>query len=257
MKTKNTLLVLAVSGILAACGSSSSQGIIKPPADDTTTQPSKPTTFGQAVFSKSGSKTEAMLIADSQDHKVTTNLKENSIVVDGTEISLTDDNQFLMDKGGNKNAMMAMYYDISVHKAMFFAGGQLTQEMPTTKEDIIYKGEAIDAAKSKTAKASVRLPAEFTVNFHDKLLKGTIGADEHGNIKVSADITGNTFNGEHPFDVNPAPGIGAKGSTYVEGGFYGEGASDIAGAYARQGTYRNNGIEVDLTTHGVFHAEKQ
>ncbi|PID64778.1 MAG: hypothetical protein CR962_01025, partial [Gammaproteobacteria bacterium] len=78
----------------------------------------------------------------------------------------------------------------------------------------------------------------------------------HGNVVVEADITGNTFKGEHKFDAGQGVHH-ATGSTYVEGGFYGEGASDIAGAYGRQGTYTNNGVETDLATHGVFHAEKQ
>ncbi len=253
MNTKNTFLVLTSSVILAACGSSSSQGTVVPSGDNPTTHP----TFGISEFSTNKSKTEhGVLIASRPTISLATNLKENIIIVDGEEISLTND-RLLIDKEGNENAIMAMYYDIAIHGvlAKFFAGGQLTQKMPTSKEDITYKGEAI-AEKSKYALASVRLPATFTVNFHDKKLSGKIGDTPHGNIKVEANITGNTFKGEHKFDE----GLGvhhAKGSTYVEGGFYGEGASDIAGAYARQGTYTNNGKETDLTTRGVFHAEKQ
>ncbi len=239
---KNGLLILAMSSLVVACGSSSKQGTKAPETNNP-----------KAVFSTKYSKEENIIIADKKGHKIKTDAEKDLLIVDGVKISLDD----AVDEVGGKQAGIVMHYDPKTHKTLFISiGVEPTADMPK-KGNATYKGEAIDYAKSAKARASVRLPVNFNVNFDKKKLMGTIGKDTHGNVIIEADIKGNTFSGKHTFNANPKKTISAKGSTHVEGRFYGKGASEMSGAYSREGIYKHGDAKVSLDTHGVFHAAKQ
>ncbi len=252
---KNLLLILAMSSLVVACGSSSKQGTKEPIKNETNKTTQKTGKTGKAVFSSKGSQKYGVIIADTKKHKIKADLDKNLLIVDGKKIPLKN-NPSIVDKAGGEQAGMAMHYDFKNHKTLFIAtGANPTADMP--KGSAKYKGEAIDYAKSAQAKKSIRLPASFDVDFDKKTLKGTIGADAHGNIKVKAGIKGNVFSGKHDFNVAPTATISAKGSTYVKGQFYGKGAGEMSGAYSREGIYTHDKAKVSLDTHGVFHAAKQ
>ncbi len=254
MKTKNTLLVLTLSSLLVACGSSSHKGTQAPSGGIKSDEniAGKLADLGVSMDSSAGN---FVAVADKQSHKLSADLAEGFIIVDGKKIMLNDE-KAIFGKTGSDNAMIGMHYDVTNHEAIYFAVGKMPTEKMPDANGVVYKGTAIDSVESAKKRGVGSMPAQFTVNFADHKLKGEIGGASHGNVVVKANIDGNTFKGKYDFSANMGD-VSVKGSTYVAGGFFGEDASDMAGAYAREGTHTNGKDIIDLKTSGVFQAEKQ
>lgn len=107
---------------------------------------------------------------------------------------------------------------------------------------VMYRGRGLHhEAGEKLDKKPIKTLSEFRVNFGDKSLDGTItnpNVPNFKNVNFKATIKGSIFEGS---DTAP------NGDAYVKGGFYGENAEEMAGAYAipREG----GGI-----AHGTFGA---
>lgn len=139
----------------------------------------------------------------------------------------------------NKYTSWGLMYDGSVDSNTHYLmseGKEPTQNMPLTGI-VRYEGTAVHGYKTADGiygykKALVDLTADFA----NKTLKGSITEKNLKLIELEANITKNTFAGTH-------------NNVKVEGGFFGNNASEVTGLYREQ---RQDGSD----SFGVFGAQK-
>ncbi len=250
MNTKQTLLVLALSSVLVACGSGSSQGTSTPSkADTNTTQGGKTdnsttdngTTDNGTTdngTTDGGNQTvpiTGVLIGkDSTTGKlVWANLSENTnintVTINGTPVDLLPANYnkkdfytVLNDEGKRKMIVSGVDYlhtrfgvVDTVETWGTFAQGKATDNMPTSGS-ATYTGRALGAIEGISARSFVTGDSEFTVKFgaeksvHGKLNNWEVA--DMPDLEFDAKINGNSFEGN-----------GAKGK------FFGPNAAELGG----------------------------
>ncbi|MBG9135985.1 transferrin-binding protein-like solute binding protein [Neisseria meningitidis] len=140
-----------------------------------------------------------------------------------------------------------------VEQSMFLQGERTDEkEIPKEQQDIVYRGSwygHIANGTSWSGNASDKEGgnrAEFTVNFADKKLNGTLTAGERTSptFTITATIQGNGFSGtaktaDLGFDLDQSNTTGTPKAyitdAKVQGGFYGPKAEELGGWFAYPG----------------------
>ncbi len=227
MRIKNILLAIAISGILTACGSSSSQGTA-----------SSDVRGDALVFKK-----EAY---DSHKHFKNKEMGLNKLVIEGKEVTLlpedhnegfyehSDENTYKAISGKEyKYTRFGIYKDGNGEHnySKLFAIGVRTKDMPTSG-GVTYKGDAVLSYQltmldENNVEAGNFLTAEhgkslLEVNFADKTVKGTLSDWEHSPevISFNAKINGTKIE-----------------SDKVNGRFFGPNAAEASGVYRDEHTH--------------------
>ncbi len=118
------------------------------------------------------------------------------------------------------------------NKAYFFAQGNVSTSLPTTRDNLTYRGRGL-MFNFGGGNKKVDADSEFTVNFFNKTVNGTLsGANT---VRFSADIQGSHFSSKD------------KSAVEVKGAFYGADAAEMAGVF------RDTGQNIG----GAFGAKKQ
>ena len=245
---KFSLTVLAAF-TLAACGSSGgSSDNAAAASHDQKTQvtPSKtdlPTSNSTEANQNQTFTGAALVVSGLYDNMQVKNVKFNNaninqLEVDGQKITLTNsgrsEDSSWQDLGdtevccGIKYANVRMGVSLSngpTEKDILFYNGIPTQNMPVTglasyKGDSIISGENIEADREGDIDAATG-QSSFDVDFGAKRLSGSITANNVPTINISANISGNSFEGT------------AKSTKLtdgaVEGKFYGNNAVELGG----------------------------
>ncbi|MVZ75470.1 transferrin-binding protein-like solute binding protein [Neisseria meningitidis] len=138
-------------------------------------------------------------------------------------------------------------------QSMFLQGERTDEkEIPKEQQDIVYRGSwygHIANGTSWSGNASDKKGgnrAEFTVNFADKKITGTLTADnrQEATFTIEGDIEGNGFSGTAKtdnlgFDLDQSNTTGTPKAyitdAKVQGGFYGPKAEELGGWFAYPG----------------------
>ena len=250
---KNTIVKFSLTALaaftLAACGSSGgSSDNTAAPSNEQKTQatPSKTNqpTPNSTKANQNQTFTGSAFVISEQDDKVQVknvkfnNANINQLEVDGQKITLTNsgrsEDSSWQDLGdtevccGIKYANVRMGVSLSngpTEKDILFYNGAPTQNMPVTglasyKGDSIISGENIEADRESDIDVA-KGQSSFDVDFGAKTLSGSITANNVPTINISANISGNSFEGT------------AKSTKLtdgaVEGKFYGNNAVELGG----------------------------
>ena len=250
---KNTIVKFSLTALaaftLAACGSSGggSSDNTASPSNEQKTQatPSKTNLPTQNSTKVNQTVTGSAFVISEQDDKVQVkNVKFNDaninqLEVDGQKITLTHPGIYsgswqriknrINDTAvccGSKYPNVRMGVSLSKDPAeddILFYNGIPTQNMPVTGL-ASYKGDSIilsDDIGDDSDEDAARGQSSFDVNFGAKTLSGSITADNAPTINISANISGNSFEGT------------AKSTKLtdgaVEGKFYGNNAVELGG----------------------------
>ena len=246
---KNTIVKFSLTALaaftLAACGSSGgSSDNTAAPSNEQKTQatPSKTNLPTQNSTKANQTVTGSAFVISEQDDKVQVkNVKFNDaninqLEVDGQKITLTNsgrsEDSSWQDLGdtdvccGGKYENVRMGVSLSNGPAeddILFYKGIPTQNMPVTGL-ALYKGDGIilfNDISDDSDEDTVVGQSSFDVNFGAKTLSGSITADNAPTINISANISGNSFEGT------------AKSTKLtdgaVEGKFYGNNAVELGG----------------------------
>lgn len=141
-----------------------------------------------------------------------------------------------------------------VEQSMFLQGERTDENKIPTDQKVVYRGSwyghiANDTSTSWSGNASNATSgnrAEFTVNFADKKITGTLTADnrQEATFTIEGDIKDNGFEGtaktaELGFDLDQSNTTGTPKAyitdAKVKGGFYGPKAEELGGWFAYQG----------------------
>lgn len=185
------------------------------------------------------------------------------LLIGGTEISLLPDdaqkNAFTHEAAAdgvkatvccsNLSSMNFGLLEQNGAHGMFVQGERTAvSAMPTTGEDVLYRGTWFGRIENKTSWSGDASNqdgdnrAEFKVNFADKTLSGTLIAKDRINpaFTIDAVIQGNGFSGTaktaaHGFALDPKNTIDPQYTRIqadVSGGFYGATAGELGGSFA-------------------------
>ncbi|HEZ3849098.1 TPA: transferrin-binding protein-like solute binding protein [Neisseria meningitidis] len=153
-----------------------------------------------------------------------------------------------MQAGGNSSQADAKTEQ--VEQSMFLQGERTDEkEIPKEQQDIVYRGSwygHIANGTSWSGNASDKEGgnrAEFTVNFGDKKITGTLTAENRqaATFTIEGDIEGNGFSGtaktaDLGFDLDQSNTTGTPKAyitnAKVQGGFYGPKAEELGGWFA-------------------------
>ena len=242
---KNTIVRFSLTALaaftLAACGSSGgSSDNTAAPSNEQKTQatPSKTNLPTQNSTKANQTVTGSAFVISEQDNKVQVknvkfnNANINQLEVDGQTITLTYPgiyagswqriNNTAVCCGKYANVRMGVFLSKGpTEKDILFYNGAPTQNMPVTGL-ASYKGDSIilsdDISDDSDAVAG---QSSFDVDFGAKTLSGSITANNVPTINISANISGNSFEGT------------AKSTKLtdgaVEGKFYGNNAVELGG----------------------------
>ena len=234
-------LALVTASGLAACGGGGGGS----PSVSSSNTPSTGGSTGGTTGGNTGSTSAAgnyiKITAAGAEAPKSLTLKNNSrdtLVVDGKEIALTypgiSAGTFTNLNGNVISGSHLSYARYGVVKVdgnpIVFAQGNLSTDTPPTGK-ATYKGLSVHVAGSA---APIDGDSRFDVDFGAKKLIGVVGV-AGGGIQLSADITGNTFQGTY-----------ATG-TQTQGAFYGPQAAELSGTYSNKAANYN----------GAFGAVKQ
>lgn len=244
---KNSIVKFSLTALaaftLAACGSSGgSSDNTAAPSNEQKTQatPSKTNLPTQNSTKANQTVTGSAVVISGQDDKVQVkNVKFNDaninqLEVDGQKITLTYPGIYAgsWQRINNTAVCCGKYANVRMgvslskgptEKDILFYNGAPTQNMPVTglasyKGDSIILSDDIDDDSDEDAVAG---QSSFDVNFGAKTLSGSITANNVPTINISANISGNSFEGT------------AKSTKLtdgaVEGKFYGNNAVELGG----------------------------
>lgn len=253
MKTTNTLLALAVSAFLVACGSSSSQSSTPPTGKttgETTGKTTGETTDKATEKTTAGTETGLQITANRttgssasiSTYAPTADL--NQFVINGQTIDLTPSGfshgGFLLlgtDNGvnddntqryvsGNKYSQVrfGLLTQKGSNKVTGFSQGNVTKDMPT--EGVLsYAGDYVgyDHESAKVGTGTI----QAKVDFANKKISGSSSADSNNFPGISFSNESISANG---FSLN-------KDGVQVEAQFYGPQAAEMSGVYNNNGNY--------------------
>lgn len=226
MKTKNIFLMITLSAMLAACGSSSSQGIVAPTSGNNQSDVGlilKLKNTNGAVLPS----TETFYTGDGDINTITVNGNQITLIPTGVSSGggFYDENQPGTRKivsGTNYQHSRFGALDITANGAdvyAFFSQGKPTaiSEIPTTGT-ATYSGHAVGVVEGASGTTVDFTTGNSTINvdFAAKTVSGTLNGWVDNNMPTvtftNATISGNSF-------------IGAKAS----GKFYGPNAAEVSG----------------------------
>ena len=242
---KNTIVRFSLTALaaftLAACGSSGgSSDNTAAPSNEQKTQatPSKTNLPTQNSTKANQTVTGSAVVISGQDDKVQVknvkfnNANINQLEVDGQTITLTYPgiyagswqriNNTAVCCGKYANVRMGVFLSKGpTEKDILFYNGAPTQNMPVTGL-ASYKGDSIISSDDISDDSdAVAGQSSFDVDFGAKTLSGSITANNVPTINISANISGNSFEGT------------AKSTKLtdgaVEGKFYGNNAVELGG----------------------------
>ena len=246
---KNTIVKFSLTALaaftLAACGSSGgSSDNTAAPSNEQKTQmtPSKtnqPTPNSTEANQNQTFTGSAFVISEQDDKVQVKNVKFNDaninqLEVDGQKITLTYPGIYAgsWQRVNNTAVCCGKYANVRMgvslsngptEKDILFYNGAPTQNMPVTGL-ASYKGDSIilsDDISDDSDEEAVEGQSSFDVNFGAKTLSGSITANNAPTINISANISGNSFEGT------------AKSTKLtdgaVEGKFYGNNAVELGG----------------------------
>ncbi len=255
MKIKNTLLIVALSGGLVACGSSSDGGS---GGDGKFGISSDVNTFGTSAYRETHSDRDRLhLIGKKKDRDflASVHYKGNDfIVIDGEEIRIDGDDSYerFYEFYDTEHVTLGLFWDKKKANTFLFAvGSSPTKDMPKGNgEKVPYYGEArlsdIEGLEPENRGAM------FLVDFDKHELEGQIAGAYNGHA-VKAKITGNTFAGNNTYNSRMDEHI--EYTNHIEGGFYGAQAAEMAGTFAL--TAKEDGQATsEYDQFGVFGARK-
>lgn len=163
------------------------------------------------------------------------NINSNSIYLD------SQDKKLYAEKGENTQIVFIAQNDLE-NQYLFTSGTNLSKTMPTAGE-VTYKGQSFNIYSSEgtgTLNTIAKGTSEFVADFNQKILTGTVKSSLENStfkpVEISANITQNTFSG-------------SKNYISVQGGFFGENASELIGDYRTEKGSPQDAI-------GVFRASK-
>lgn len=221
------------------------------PATPSTPDNQKPTTYTQAHAIVGG----GFIIPTAGGRISSATLKSddlgdfNYVQVEEKSIELIPFNTNSFEANDAKNTHYAYKGDDTIaayldkdgfnNRYLFVIGKNATQNMPTSGT-FNYEGNGLSAYADNSGQLSAITPTKvtFSANFDNKNLTGRIESVDSTSafipVDISADITKNTFTGE-------------KEGITVQGGFFGNNASELAGDYAH--TKTQNSVGVFRATH--------
>lgn len=161
---------------------------------------------------------------------------------------------------GNLSSQAYMDYlaEVNDGKAQYVGSATYIENIHLGDFDIAKSGGVIDKWTASPATGAVTAPvngtSNFDVDFVNSKLEGTLSFDAgsykympaNNEIKIEADITGNTFAGNNGIDT--------------AGGFYGDKAEFLGGIYQDAGDVaggKGAGAGTGTKFQGTFGAEKQ
>lgn len=242
---KNTLLVAAISMVLVACSSGSSQSTVSPSKKADTPNKTQPSKTDKETSKKETPKKETPKpsrtdkIIDTEQHNIAQS-KLNEFILDGKKIDLMpaglSAGTIFTNDGGNINGdtltktvsgTKFKYTRFGILRAegkdpLSFAQGVETKvsDMPT-QDGIEYKGHAVTY---KIGKDKFEKPGEFkAIAYFGKRHELIVNPDK-GEKKLTAKIKGNSFS----FVDHKDKGKGT-------GKFYGPQAAEFSGTYVEKG----------------------
>lgn len=255
MNTKNTLLVLALTSVLVACGSSSSQGSTppkdKPHAGNTGGENTGGGNTGNGSTDNGVAEVEGIVLTgDDGEPMLYYGVKSdnlNSITIKGVTMNLLPegytDNGFYVEKFGSGEGKKIVsgnkykYTRFGVNDCDYcgdedtefgvFAQGKVTKDMPTTGQ-ATYAGDAIGGFAAEGGEFSTGT-SYVRVNFGNKEVVGKLGQWKNPHmptLNFNAKISGSKFVG-----------------TGVKGGFFGPQAAEMGGAV----NTKHKGVETGAT----------
>lgn len=154
-------------------------------------------------------------------------------------------------EGGNSSPTAAQTAQGA--QSMFLQGERTDEkEIPKEQQDIVYRGSWYGHIASSTSwsgnasNATSGNKADFTVNFGEKKITGTLTAENRqaATFTIEGDIEGNGFSGtaktaELGFDLDQSNTTGTPKAyitnAKVQGGFYGSQAEELGGWFAYPG----------------------
>lgn len=290
MRRKNMLSMIALSSILAACGSGGGQGTVPSGSNHLVTPvvPSTPSTElvaknnASATYGKSPTSFEMdslqIIDYDTKDRTIsnystlfTYDRYDDSVyelTLDGVKIALypkegkysaTDtDTKVAAPAELNKLTKYVAFYQVSKKESFkynHFFVGQPTADMPQNGRSV-YKGkyqiEPMDLVNSSDQFQTGEL--SFNVDFGtkkvDAIIKDINFSGAKSNVNISANINGNKFSGDA--SLNNAAVQKGYANGYVKGRFFGPAAKE-AGAIIGA----DNIIGTKKSWYGAFNGVKQ
>ncbi|HGO5824122.1 TPA: Slam-dependent surface lipoprotein [Mannheimia haemolytica] len=241
--------VLACS-IIAACSSgggsgsqSSASEISNPTVNKVNTSPSSPSVPPTATNSSHTGRVFVIKSVGMNDISITdvklTNSDLTKISVEGKEIQIVypgifakkwsdmevGDTQLLACCGEYSDTRFGAYEGGPNGNAYLFHNGNPTKEMPSSGR-ATYNGHVIVAGDTPHFEDDDYLKgtSQFTADFSNKTLSGTLNVDTMQAINVNANISSNNFTGT-------ASSGDFSTSAKVEGKFYGDNAKELSGVF--------------------------
>lgn len=245
MKMVNFSLSLVACVMLAACGSSGGSDNQASPNKTVTNNASStsnnPNNSATNTSSKNSTHTgHASVIGKASVTKVS-DPSLSKITVEGKDIQISYPGissagwQSMKIGNGNKalfvccgkysDTKFGAYEGGENGNAYFFHNGKATQNMPTIGT-ATYNGHVIIAGKTShfDDEDYLKGTSQFTANFADKKLLGTLNVNTMKAVTVNANISGNDFNGTASSDDFASP-------ANVVGKFYGDKAKELSGIF--------------------------
>lgn len=246
MKLIKLSLATLLLSTLTACGSGGGGGATDTSNNSSSTTPSTPpsqpstTVNGNKLDIKKGPPVTIV------EGNVQATTDKNTLMVDGKSVQLIPAGMsgevVKIETAAHKymvyndlSYVKHGFYEDSSH-TYYFAQGDVTSEknMPSSGQ-VKYVGKSMSKTDA-SATVSAGGTAEFTVDFKDKTLSGTVsGGQLSAPVDLRATISGNSFKGEH-------------NGTHTYGRFYGPQAEQLGGTFVNTVT---NGLI------GTFGAKKQ
>ncbi len=277
MKIKNSLLIIAITGVLIGCGSGSSSGSNNGQGlnggshgthnpdntnGNTNPEPTKPEASTKVVshlINNGHLYGNLVSTAEQLDTMKKVEYNDiNSIIVDGKRIDIDDEAKItrLPNQKFYENTLAGFYADNG--KEFFFSGGTLTPKSAIPSGGgVRYEGTflgktSIDGKVIKELQegADVYLDVDFDKNF----ITGYVDSEE-----IEANILGNTFKGDKKTHWTIPTGNGEldmKSIAHIEGAFYGSEYDEASGSFSYEKEMKGSGTNTKTKKFGIFQTTK-
>lgn len=246
MKTVKLSLTVLACAMMAACGSSggSSDNQGSNSQSNTANNSSKPVNNKPSPINSSNTGNAFVVKAVGEDDISISNVQLskadlNKITVEGKEIQIgypgisskiwngmsVGDTALFICCGAYSDTRFGAYEGGPDDNAYFFHNGNPTKDMPTSGV-ASYNGHVIIAGDTPhfDDEDYLKGSTQFTADFANKALEGSLNVDTMKAINVKANISGNNFAGT-------ASSTDFRTSANVNGKFYGDNAKELSGVF--------------------------
>lgn len=246
MKIVKLSLTVLACAMMAACGSSggSSDNQGSNSQSNTANNASKPVNNKPSSINSSNTGNAFVVKAVGEDDISISNVQLskadlNKITVEGKEIQIgypgisskvwndmiVGDTALLVCCGKYSDTRFGAYEGGPDDNAYFFHNGNPTKDMPTSGV-ASYNGHVIIAGDTPhfDDEDYLKGSTQFTADFANKTLEGSLNVDTMKAINVKANISGNNFAGT-------ASSSDFSSSAKVDGKFYGDNAKELSGVF--------------------------